>query len=444
MKLHDWIQYRSYGDYTVVYDTKKGCKTIFEGIAYDILELLRDDITFDEIVHHIVKEYELTEEDCVAVADDVSLFISQISASGMIDDASGASLDLEEDSDKALVRICNEQHQLEHVYFELTYACNQKCVHCYEEHDKVSTDLSYQELCTILDELKDMGVLEVTFTGGEVATRKDFIALCAYASLLGFVVHIYTNGIGFTDEDIAQLCEMNIADISFSIYSIDPLVHDAITMIPGSLYRTMRTMFAFKSAGVRVIIKTVVMKQNNDGFKNVVDFAKIMHIPLETSMQILPTSPEDMRPIRYRLGDEEQYFKNMLYEATAFGYGINTNIFCKEKRTSVCGLGQCLNITPDGTVYPCNILNIGLGNLREQSVQEIWNSATLQNLRKFNVCHLDTKCQNCENLNYCLYCPGAVLRETGSMVTPASDTCSIARAKKRVYEFMSITKGETL
>ena len=50
--------------------------------------------------------------------------------------------------------------------FELTYRCNEKCIHCYEEHSSVSVDeLSYEELCDVLDELRDMGVLEVTFTG---------------------------------------------------------------------------------------------------------------------------------------------------------------------------------------------------------------------------------------------------------------------------------------
>jgi radical SAM protein with 4Fe4S-binding SPASM domain len=294
--------------------------------------------------------------------------------------------------------------------------------------------MSYTEICDILDELLDMGVLEVTFTGGEVSVRSDFLEICAYASLLGFVVHIYTNGIGFTDDEITQLCQMNVADIAFSVYSMNPLVHDAITQVPGSFNRTMRTMFAVRSSGIKVIMKTVVMKKNNDGFKDVVDFAKIMHIPLETSMQILATSPQDHRPKQHRLDDEERYFENMLYEAKAFGYGISNNIYCGEKRTNVCGLGQCLNITPNGIVYPCNVLNVSVGNLREQSVRDIWGSSVLQDLRSFGVCNLSLQCQNCESLSYCLYCPGASMRETGNMSFPIPDTCLITNAKRRVYE----------
>lgn len=439
MKLQPHIIFRCYGDYTVVYDVKKGAKSIFEGIAFDILELLKKEITFEEIVDRLMISYSMADDERAVIEDDVFDFLSQLSQLEMIDSFSSDSEVTDSDSDKQLTKICEELNQLEHVYFELTYNCNQKCIHCYEEHGCPLNKLDFEEICTILDELKTMGVLEVTFTGGEVATRKDFISICAYASILGFAIHVYTNGIGFSDEDILKLSQMNIADISFSVYSLDPSIHDAITKVSGSLQKTLRTMFALRSNGISVIIKTVVLKQNNESFKSLIDFSKIMNIPIETSMQILPTSPDDSRPSRYRLNDENLYFENMLYEAETLGYGIH-NVYCDEKRTRVCGLGRCINVTPNGDVYPCNVLNVTVGNLRKQSISEVWNSPQLIELRKFSVSNLSEKCRKCENLNYCLYCPGAVLRETGSMTTPAPDTCSISRAKRRVFELKTTRK----
>lgn len=49
MKLYEWIKFREYGDYTVVYDTVKGTKTIFEGIASDILNLLQSEISLRKL-----------------------------------------------------------------------------------------------------------------------------------------------------------------------------------------------------------------------------------------------------------------------------------------------------------------------------------------------------------------------------------------------------------
>lgn len=62
MKLYEWIKFREYGDYTVVYDTVKGTKTIFEGIASDILNLLQSEISFEEIVENIINAYQVDEE----------------------------------------------------------------------------------------------------------------------------------------------------------------------------------------------------------------------------------------------------------------------------------------------------------------------------------------------------------------------------------------------
>ena len=168
----------------------------------------------------------------------------------------------------------------------------------------------------------------------------------------------------------------------------------------------------------------------------------MMHIQLETSMQILATDMKDLRPAVHRLGDENQYYAHMLYEATTLGYGTK-NVYETSARSKVCGLGQSLNVTPDGTVYPCNVLNIPLGSLRKQSVRDIWNSTELRKLQEFNVCNLNEQCRKCENLNYCLYCPGAVFRETGYMAAVVQDTCLIANAKRRVYKTLRERKEET-
>ncbi len=437
LKLYEWIKYREYADYTVVYDTKNNKKTIFSGIAYDIMQLLEKERSFSEIVDSIITKYDITLQQQADIERDIESFVSMLIDSSMVSCPTIEEDNRLDSADDLLLNICSDNNQLEHVYFELTYRCNQKCIHCYEGHNVHCSELSFAEICSLLDQLREMGVLELTFTGGEVAVREDFLAICAYASVLGFVIHIYTNGIGFSDSAITELCEMHIADIAFSIYSINEDIHDNITGMPGSLKRTLRTLFAFRSAGVCTIIKTVVMKQNSESFKELVEFAKIMQIPLETSMQVLATDKDDGRIYQHRLADEELYYKYMRYEAEAFEYGVSCNQYCAHSRTTVCGLGKCLNITPDGTVFPCNVLNLALGNIRDMSINEIWNSSQLEKLRQFNVRDLEEECQSCENLNYCLYCPGAMLRETGHMNKHTQDVCLLSNAKRRVFEYMS-------
>lgn len=84
MKLYEWIKFREYGDYTVVYDTVKGTKTIFEGIASDILNLLQSEISFEEIVENIINAYQVDEELRCSVEKDVETFLNQIEKAGML------------------------------------------------------------------------------------------------------------------------------------------------------------------------------------------------------------------------------------------------------------------------------------------------------------------------------------------------------------------------
>ncbi len=61
--------------------------------------------------------------------------------------------------------------------FELTYRCNFQCLHCYLPPErrslKAGKELSGRQVFSILEQMRDIGVIFVGFTGGEVFLRKD-------------------------------------------------------------------------------------------------------------------------------------------------------------------------------------------------------------------------------------------------------------------------------
>ena len=62
----------------------------------------------------------------------------------------------------------------EGVTFELTYGCNLRCVHCYNPtHRALPNELTASEIYSLLNQIADLGVLTVTFTGGEPSVRPD-------------------------------------------------------------------------------------------------------------------------------------------------------------------------------------------------------------------------------------------------------------------------------
>ena len=50
-------------------------------------------------------------------------------------------------------------------HFDITYRCNERCVHCYLDHDDHG-EMTTAEIKSVLDQLADAGVFFLTFSGG--------------------------------------------------------------------------------------------------------------------------------------------------------------------------------------------------------------------------------------------------------------------------------------
>ena len=64
------------------------------------------------------------------------------------------------------------------VHIDVTYRCNERCVHCYLDHDDHG-EMSLPEIKNLLDQLADAGVFFLTLSGGEVLMRIRAVALNA-------------------------------------------------------------------------------------------------------------------------------------------------------------------------------------------------------------------------------------------------------------------------
>ncbi|MCK4896126.1 MAG: PqqD family peptide modification chaperone, partial [Candidatus Heimdallarchaeota archaeon] len=86
----------------------------------------------------------------------------------------------------------------------LTYRCNNKCTKCYVEHKREIIELNTDEWKQVLDNLWEIGIPHVTFTGGEPTLRKDLPELVAYAEDLGIITGIISNGRMFKDKKLVD------------------------------------------------------------------------------------------------------------------------------------------------------------------------------------------------------------------------------------------------
>ena len=375
MKLGRGVFFQKYGEMTYLRHVGQRKDYVFGGIAYDVLHYLREnpDCQLREMCDDLAEEYEL--EDRESFDADITVFVEQLNSLGILSQPS-----THKSSDFLLEQVhaaCIEQKQLFSLTLEITYRCNERCIHCYVDDDaQEDQELTLEEYKALLNEAREMGCINVLLTGGEVSMRKDFLDIAEYAANKGFCVDIYTNGLTLQPKHVQRMTEICVNSVSFSLYGPNAEIHDSITQIPGSFERSLKSALLCKCAGLDVFIKTVVMKQNYDVLEELLQFSKIAGISINTSM-VVTTSHKGMPSYCFRLMDAEKYQRvtelSVLYDI------VEGNVVCPEGHDpGLCRAGITgLSVDPYGNVMPCNAIHESMGNIREKSLADIRSSAPL-------------------------------------------------------------------
>lgn len=125
------------------------------------------------------------------------------------------------------------------VLFELTARCNMNCVHCYLQNVHDTKELSYDKIIEIIDILYEKGIVFLTFTGGEILLRKDFVDIYLYAKKKGFLVELFTNGYLFDDKIIDVLAEYPPLLVDISLYGASENTYRKVTGLQNAFARVI-------------------------------------------------------------------------------------------------------------------------------------------------------------------------------------------------------------
>lgn len=326
------------------------------------------------------------------------------------------------------------------VTFELTYRCNEKCIHCYVDHITGDDELSFDEVASTLEELADLKTLQINFTGGEVFLREDIRDILLYARKLKFNITISTNGI-LIDQDMADFLrhKINPWEIGLSIYGSCAEIHDNITRVKGSFERTIDAIRYLKARNIRTKFKTVLMQQNYDDYYNIKKLAKDMGVVNLIDYNITPKLSGDAGPLDFRISDRQ-------IQDFIINESIGLEIFKMDKEKYkkeidlklngyICkGGNNFLNITPYGEVTPCVQWYFPFGNIREHGLKHVWeNSEKLNMIRKTKIRDIE-KCNVCEYLAYCNRCPGIAMLVDGDWKGVSTLSCKNVENIKAVIE----------
>lgn len=121
-------------------------------------------------------------------------------------------------------------------HWSITGHCNYRCKHCYmSAPDARFGELSHEQIMSIVQQLIDCGVMEVSLTGGEPLVRKDFLEIVDALLAGGIAITtIYSNGKLVTEELLAQLAERGLhPEFNMSYDGVDGW-HDWLRGIPNA------------------------------------------------------------------------------------------------------------------------------------------------------------------------------------------------------------------
>ena len=390
-------------------------------LLYNELEKIKEsDFSYESFCSYISDKYNVELD---TIHDDVNIVLDALEFKDETDDTTIENTEKiqEDDTYQYVYRYFTEKNKIFKVFFELTYACNLKCKHCYlgDDVNSFKTNITLDNAKRILDELKEAGVVEVTFTGGECTCHPNFYEIVEYACSKKFVVSILSNGSLMNEDLVEKLVKLPVSHIRISLYGLKEY-HDNFVGVKGAFDKSLQALtYLNQRRKGFAAAASVITKQNIHDLKILNKELKSMGIPHSMSPMIYPTVKGDLGPTNLRISKQE--IKDLILE----GY--------IDIRGSLCAAGiSRLRISPKGNVTPCELFReFPFGNVFEKSFNDILNSEErkhwIYDIRD-KIDHSD--CADCPNLKYCPRCIGVSYLENGNFLKQSTPgLCQLAEAK---------------
>lgn len=432
------VVYRAFGSMTFVRNVHAKKEFLFNRIVCDIFDAVKSHSTLADVCRKISAIYDGASQDQIH-ADTVA-FLGEMIKVGLVEKIVGGGLSTQEPIETIGDKIedyCVREKRLFSACLELTYRCNERCSHCYiddENNVLAAQELCYDDYRRICLELEKMGCMHVLVTGGEPTLRPDFIDICKLVVDNGMLLDVYTNGLDVRMSTFKELSGLGVNSVSVSLYGGSAAFHDSITHVPGSFERTLRTLMAFKCAGVEVFVKTVLLRGHIDEYVKLKEICESLKISVHAATVLAPgqsgKSKDYLNPSE---SDLETYY-SIEKAGRPLGQlrGVK-NLTARDPDSLLCNAGHVsLSINPYGEVFPCNSYPCKLGDVKRETIEKIWQeSEQLKKVRSFRF-HDLAGCESCQYAGLCNICPGIAFELNQGHIKPHESACRSVRKRFEV------------
>lgn len=318
------------------------------------------------------------------------------------------------------------------VNIEVTHRCNLKCKMCgvwKKAPEHRSEELRPDEFLNVFSQLRSIGVRLITLAGGEPFIRRDLFDIISAAKSQHLTCNIFTNGTLIDSSSIEKILEYAVDKIIVSLDGM-PAVHDTIRRSENSFNKASQFLSELikkkkekRSTKPELDVHMTIMRDNVQDIGKVNEFCQRIGVNFSFQLCSIALSPYQEDPLmcvdaitssRYLSQDKALLLCdediNILRSAMN---NLPSNFYTKlinsfndnDLKTGRMPLKRCyvtrnfMMIDPYGNVFPCTSLDGSImGNIRNESVINIWQGKSYRNLRKTLDKNLLPVCHNCCHL----------------------------------------------
>jgi len=375
--------------------------------------------------------------------------------------------------------------------WEVTQSCDLACKHCRAAAQPIAhpDQLSTAEGKALIDQIADLHVPIFVFTGGDPLKRPDLYELIRYCDEKGVKVAVTPSATPLlTREAIFKMKEAGVVRLGISLDGSSPEIHDAFRGLPGAWARTIQAVEWAGEAGLPIQVHTTISRHNAHDLDSLCALFEKLNIVMWNVFFLVPVGRGQLNDLLS--GEEfEQVFGKIYELSNRVSFQIKTteamhyrryllqhNLEEKRKghghpgahpgpisrehgapadRSSSVGseyepgapeadaqtrtknwMTRRVNdgkgflfVSHVGNVYPSGFLPIHAGNIREDSLANIYQKAPIFKALR-DTSRLEGKCGACE---YKEICGGSRARAYAITGDPLSqEPCCIYQPKNWV------------
>lgn len=321
------------------------------------------------------------------------------------------------------------------VIWELTRACQLKCLHCRAEaqYKTDPRELTFEEGKKLINEIYEMNNPMLVFTGGDPLLRKDVFDIAEYAVKKGVRVSMTPSATpNVTKESIEKAKEVGLSRWAFSLDGPTAEIHDHFRGTAGSFDLTIERIQYLHELEIPIQINTVISRYNYEYLEEMAALVEKLQCVLWSVFFLVPTGRGQEKDMISPVEHEKVFIwlqelsKRVPFDIKTTAAQHYRRVFIQQKMKeeknkenisyldaltsqgltgSIDGLGRAPKGVNDGNgfvfishigdVYPSGLLPIKAGNVREQPLAEIYRESPIfKDLR--NPDKYKGKCGVCE------------------------------------------------